>query len=65
VIGVLIGYVTIVLHQFCFCLFCVGVNLGVCTKGKHRLFENRVLMIIFGPMKDEITGEQRKLHNEK
>ena len=26
------------------------------------MFENRVLRIIFGPKRDEITGERRKLH---
>ena len=33
---------------------------------EHRLrvSENRVLRI-FGPKRDEVTGEQRKLHNEK
>jgi len=30
-----------------------------------RMFENRVLRRIFGPMRDEITGEGRKLHNEE
>ena len=29
-----------------------------------RVFENRVLRRVFGPKKDEITGEWRKLHNE-
>jgi hypothetical protein len=28
-----------------------------------RVFENRVLGGIFGPTKDEVTGEWRKLHN--
>ena len=28
-----------------------------------RVFENRVLMRIFGPKRDEVTGEWRKLHN--
>jgi hypothetical protein len=34
---------------------------------KHRLraFENRVLRRIFGPKRDEVTGEWRKLHNEE
>jgi hypothetical protein len=34
---------------------------------EHRLrvFENRVLRRIFGPMRDEVTGERRKLHNEE
>jgi hypothetical protein len=33
---------------------------------RHRLrvFENRVLRRIFGPKRDEVTGEWRKLHNE-
>jgi hypothetical protein len=26
-------------------------------------FENRVLKRIFGPKRDEVTGEWRKLHN--
>jgi len=29
------------------------------------VFENRVLRRIFGPERDEITGEWRKLHSEK
>ena len=40
----------------------MGVKLG------HRrvmLLENRVLRRIFGPKRDEVTGEWRKLHNEK
>ena len=28
-----------------------------------RVFENRVLRRIFGPMRDEVRGELRKLHN--
>jgi hypothetical protein len=34
---------------------------------EHRLrvFENRVLRRIFGPQRDEMTGEWRKLHNEE
>ena len=30
-----------------------------------RVFENRVLRRIFGPRRDEVTGECRKLHNEE
>jgi hypothetical protein len=29
------------------------------------VFENRVLRRIFGPKRDEVTGERRKLHNEE
>jgi hypothetical protein len=34
---------------------------------EHRLrvFENRVLRKIFGPKRDEVTGEWRRLHNEE
>jgi hypothetical protein len=30
-----------------------------------RVFENRVLRRIFGPKRDDVTGEWRKLHNEE
>jgi hypothetical protein len=30
-----------------------------------RLSENRVLIRIFGPKRDEVTGEWRRLHNEE
>jgi hypothetical protein len=35
-------------------------------KEEHRLrvFDNRVLRRIFGPKRDDVTGEWRKLHNE-
>ena len=29
------------------------------------MFENRVLRKIFGPKRDEVTEEWRKLHNEE
>ena len=29
------------------------------------MFENRVLRRVFGPKRDEVTGECRKLHNEE
>jgi hypothetical protein len=29
-----------------------------------RMFEDRVLRRIFGPKRDEVTGQWRKLHNE-
>jgi hypothetical protein len=34
---------------------------------EHRLrvFENRILRRIFGPKRDEVTEEWRKLHNEE
>jgi hypothetical protein len=29
-----------------------------------RVFQNRVLRRVFGPKRDEVTGEWRKLHNK-
>ena len=38
-----------------------------CVREERRLrvFENRVLRRVFGPKRDEVTGEWRKLHNEE
>jgi hypothetical protein len=40
---------------------------SVTLREEHRLrvFENRVLRRLFGPKRDEVTGEWRKLHNEE
>ena len=46
----------------------MGVKLKLLTlREKRRLsvFENRVLRRVFGPKRDEVTGEWRKLHNEE
>jgi hypothetical protein len=32
---------------------------------RQSVFENRVLRRLFGPKRDEVTGEWRKLHNEE
>jgi len=32
---------------------------------RPRVFENRVLRRVFGPKRDEVKGEWRKLHNEE
>jgi len=32
---------------------------------KPRVFEKMVLRTIFGPRRDEVTGEWRRLHNEE
>jgi hypothetical protein len=32
---------------------------------KLRVFENRLLRRVFGPKRDDVTGEWRKLHNEE
>jgi hypothetical protein len=41
--------------------------LSLVVREEHRLrmFENRVLRRIFGPKRDEVKGEWRKLHYEE
>jgi hypothetical protein len=34
-------------------------------KLREEMFENRVLRRIFGPKRDEVTGDWRKLHNKE
>jgi hypothetical protein len=44
-----------------------GCKSWLLTMGEERrltLFESRVLRRIFGPKRDEVTREWRKLHNE-
>jgi hypothetical protein len=36
-----------------------------CTEMGKGVFENRVLRRVFGPKRDEVTGEWRKLHNDE
>jgi hypothetical protein len=42
---------------------CKPWSLTLREKRRLRMFENRVLRRIFGPKRDEVTGEWRKLHN--
>jgi len=44
---------------------CGTWSLTLREERRLREFENRVLMRIFGPERDEVTGEWRKLHNEE
>jgi hypothetical protein len=43
----------------------MGVKFGLTLREEHRLrvFENRVLRRIFGPKRDEVMGQWRKLHS--
>jgi hypothetical protein len=43
---------------------CETWSLTLKEEPRLRVFENRVLRKIFGPKRDEVTGEWRKLHNE-
>jgi hypothetical protein len=44
---------------------CATRSLALREEHRLRVFENRVLRRIFGPKRDEVTGEWRKLHNEE
>jgi len=44
---------------------CEAWSLTLREERKLRMFENMVLMRIFGPRRDEVTGEWRRLHNEE
>jgi hypothetical protein len=44
---------------------CETWSLILCEERELRVFENRVLRRIFGPKRDEVTGEWRKLHKEE
>jgi len=44
---------------------CETWSLTMREEMKLRVFENRVLRRIFGPRRDEVTGDWRRLHNEK
>jgi hypothetical protein len=44
---------------------CETLSLTLREEHRLRVFENRVLRRIFGPKRDEVTGEWRKLHNEE
>ena len=43
---------------------CETWSLTLREERRLRAFENRVLRRVFGPKRDEVTGEWRKLHNE-
>jgi hypothetical protein len=40
----------------------LGRSLTLREERRLRVFEKRVLMRIFGPERDEVTGEWRRLH---
>jgi hypothetical protein len=44
---------------------CENWSLTLREERKLRVFENVVLRRIFGPRRDEVTGEWRRLHNEE
>jgi len=43
----------------------VTMSLTLSEERRLRVFENRVLRRTFGPKRDEVTWEWKRLHNEK
>jgi hypothetical protein len=44
---------------------CETWSLTLREENRLRVFENRILRRVFGPKRDEVAGEWRKLHNEE
>jgi hypothetical protein len=44
---------------------CETWSLTLREEHRLRMFEIMVLRRMFGPKRDEVTGERRKLHNEE
>ena len=55
-------YITIILPVVLY--GCESWSLTLREERRLRVFENGVLRRIFGPKRDEVTGEWRKLHND-
>jgi hypothetical protein len=45
--------------------FCETWSLTLREERRLRVFENRALRRIFGPRRDEVTGDWRRFHNEE
>jgi hypothetical protein len=56
---------TLTSELYTFLYGCETWSLTLREEHRLRVFENRVLRRIFGPKRDEVTGEWRKLHNEE
>jgi hypothetical protein len=56
-------YKTIILHVVLY--GCETWSLTLREEHWLRVYENRVLRRIYGPKRDEVTGEWRKLHNKE
>jgi hypothetical protein len=49
----------------CGSVWCETWSLTLREEHRLRVFENRVLRGIFGPKRDGVIGDWRKLHNEE
>ena len=53
------------LIHYIFLSWCETWSLTLREERKLRVFEKMVLRGIFGPRRDEVTGDWRRLHNEE
>jgi hypothetical protein len=61
-------YIYIYIYNYNFAYFLYGCETWSLTLGKERklrVFENMVLRRIFGPRRDKVTGEWRRLQNKE
>jgi len=49
----------------CILYGCETWSLTLREESRLRVFENRVLMRIFGPTRNEAAGERNKIHNDE
>jgi hypothetical protein len=56
-------YKTMMLHDVLY--GCETWSLPLREENILRVFDSRVLMGVFGPKRNEVTGDGRKLHNEE
>jgi hypothetical protein len=59
------GHIPIFLSMPVILYGCETWSLTLREERRVKVFEKRVLRRIFGPKRDEVTGEWRKLHNEE
>jgi hypothetical protein len=54
-------------HRWCnvACFMCETWSVTLREEHRLRVFENRVLRGIFGPNKEEVTGDWSKFHSER
>ena len=55
----------ILIVSLCILIVVYVLSMSLREERRLRVFENRVIRRVFGPKRDEVTGEWRKLHNEE
>ena len=60
---VIVAYIYVYIYIYIY--GCETCSLTLREVRRLRVFENRMLRRVFGPKRDEVTGEWRKLRNEE